>query len=73
MQNQKDHDKPENLVQSPHQETEEARSLEDEVDSHQSLEGYFAMNNIRDGEEVEAEKLKQQQDAERAKQKAPAE
>ncbi|HEX4169392.1 MAG TPA: hypothetical protein VHZ55_28355 [Bryobacteraceae bacterium] len=70
MKNQKDHDKPENLVESPHQEETEARSLEDAVDSHQSLEGYFAMNNIRDEEEVEAEKLKQQQDSERAKQQS---
>ncbi len=66
MENQKDHDKPENLVESPHQAEKEARSLEDMVDSDQSLEGYFVMNNVRDGEEVEAEKLKKEQDAKKA-------
>ena len=59
MQNQKDHDKPENLVESPHQEEREARSLEDAVDSHGTLEGYFAMNNIRDDEEREAMALEE--------------
>ncbi len=66
MENQKDHDKPENLVESPHQAEKEARSLEDMVDSDHSLEGYFVMNNVRDGEEVEAEKLKKEQDAKKA-------
>ena len=59
MQNQKDHDKPENLVESPHQEEREARSLEDAVDSHGTLEGYFAMNNIRDDGEREAMALEE--------------
>ena len=54
METQKDHDKPENLVESPGQEEKEAHSLEDAVDSHGTLEGYFAMNNIRDDEEQEA-------------------
>ena len=66
MENQKDHDKPENLVESPHQAEKEARSLEDAVDSDHSLEGYFAMNNVRDGEELEAEKLKKEQDAKKS-------
>ncbi|HEY7209687.1 MAG TPA: hypothetical protein VH477_05390 [Bryobacteraceae bacterium] len=50
----KEHEKPENLVESPHQEEQAARSLEDAVDSHGTLEGYYAMNNIRDEEEREA-------------------
>ena len=54
MPRQEEHDKPENLVESPHQAEHEARSLEDAVDSNSSLEGFFAMNNIRDGEEQRA-------------------
>ena len=48
---QEDHDKPENLVEENQElERNSARSLEDAVDSHETLEGYFAMNNIRDPE-----------------------
>jgi hypothetical protein len=54
MPNQEEHDKPENVVQSPGQEEREARSLEDAVDSNGTLEGFYAMNNIRDEEEREA-------------------
>lgn len=54
MPRQEEHDKPENLVESPHQAEHESRSLEDTVDSNQTLEGFFAMNNIRDGEEQRA-------------------
>ncbi|HLH03602.1 MAG TPA: hypothetical protein VKX25_12590 [Bryobacteraceae bacterium] len=57
MPKQDEHDKPENLVESPGQEEQEARSLEDAVDSHGTLEGYYAMNNIRDKEEREALEL----------------
>ena len=57
MPKQEDHDKPENLVESSGQEEQEARSLEDAVDSHGTLEGYYAMNNIRDEEEREALEL----------------
>ncbi len=67
MQNQKDHDKPENLVQSPHQEEHEAGSLEDAVDSNGTLEGYFAMNNIRDDAEREALALEEKQKKESPK------
>ncbi|PZR91531.1 MAG: hypothetical protein DLM67_16200 [Candidatus Nephthysia bennettiae] len=61
MQGQKEHDKPENLVESPDQAQHEARSLEDAVDSNATLEGYFAMNNIRDDEEREAMELEEKQ------------
>jgi len=57
MPSQEDHDRPENLVESPHQAEHEARSLEDAVDSNATLEGYFAMNNIRDEEERKALEL----------------
>ena len=59
MPSQKDHDKPENLVESPHQAEHEARSLEDAVDSNATLEGYFAMNNVRDDEQREALELEE--------------
>ena len=72
MENQKDHDKPENLVQSPHQEEHEARSLEDAVDSNGTLEGYFAMNNIRDDEEREALALEEKQKKEDPKEDSPS-
>ena len=62
MQGQKEHDKPESLVESPHQEEKEARTLQDEVASHNSLEGYFAMNNVRDGEEKKADELADEQE-----------
>ena len=65
MPDQKEHEKPENLVESPHQEEQEARSLEDAVDSRGTLEGYYAMNNIRDEEEREALALEEK--AKRAK------
>jgi hypothetical protein len=53
MPRQEEHDKPENLVESPHEAEQAARSLEDAVDSHASLQGYYAMNNIKPSEEVE--------------------
>ncbi len=61
MQGQKEHDKPENLVESPHQAEHEARSLEDAVDSNATLEGFFAMNDIHDDEEREAMALEEKQ------------
>ena len=67
MQGQKEHDKPENLVESPHQAEHEARSLEDAVDSNATLEGFFAMNNIRDDEEREAMELEEKQSPKKAK------
>jgi len=63
MSGQKEHDKPENLVESPHQAEREARTLEDEVDSNATLEGYFAMNNVRDGEEKQALALEEKASA----------
>jgi hypothetical protein len=51
---QQEHDEPENLVESPGEAERAARSLEDEVDSNATLEGYFAMNNVRDPEVQEA-------------------
>jgi hypothetical protein len=52
---QEEHEKIENLVESPHQAERSARSLEDAVDSHATLDGYYAMNNVKPSEELERE------------------
>lgn len=62
MPNPEEHDKPENLVESPGEAERSARSLEDEVDSHHTLEGYFALNNIKDREEIERLKKEAMED-----------
>jgi len=55
MPEQEEHDKPENLVEQPHQAEHEARTLEDAVDSNATLEGYFAMNDIKPDKEEQEE------------------
>jgi hypothetical protein len=55
MPDQEEHEKIENMVESPHQKVRPARSLEDEVDSNATLEGFYAMNNIKPDEELEKE------------------
>lgn len=55
MPSQEEHDKPENLVERPHAAEHAARSLEDAADSNATLQGYYAMNNIKPPEEVEKE------------------
>lgn len=53
MPDQSEHDKPENLVEeSVELEREAARSLPDEVNSDNTLEGYYAMNDTRPPEKV---------------------
>ncbi len=52
---QKEHEKIEDMVEAPHQAEHSARSLEDEVDSNGTLQGYYAMNNIKPSEELEKE------------------
>jgi hypothetical protein len=47
MPEQSEHDKPENLVEAPGEAEQAARSLQDAADSHQSLDGFFAINNER--------------------------
>lgn len=65
MPTQEEHDKPENLVEAPGEAERSARSLEDAVDSHGTLDGYFAMNNIKDPKEIERLKKEAQKDLER--------
>jgi len=64
---QEEHEKPENLVESPHQAEKEARSLQDAVDSHASLQGYYAMNNVKNPRELEKEAAEDEPDARREK------
>ena len=44
---------PENLVEIPGEAEQAARSLEDAADSHQTLQGFYAMNNERPPEGVD--------------------
>lgn len=55
MPTQEEHDKPENLVESPHEAEHSARSLEDAADSNATLQGYYAMNNSRPSEDLKKE------------------
>lgn len=50
---QEEHDRPENLVEAPHEAEHTARSLQDAADSHASLEGYYSMNEEKPPAEVE--------------------
>jgi hypothetical protein len=52
MPRQEEHDKPENLVDTPEVAEHAARTLEDAVDSNETLEGYYAMNETPPPEEV---------------------
>ena len=52
---QEEHEKIENLVDQPGQAANSARTLEDMVDSHGTLDGYRAMNNVKPSEELERE------------------
>ena len=50
---QAEHDTPENLVEVPGEAEQAARSLADEANSHNTLQGFFAMNNERPPEGTE--------------------
>ena len=62
MPKQEEHEKPENLVESPHEAEHAARSLEDAADSNATLEGYYSINETKPPEEV-----REQVDKERGK------
>ncbi len=66
MPRQEEHDKPENLVESPGEADRAARSLEDAADSNATLEGYYSVNAEKPPPEVE-----KQVDQERSKDKRP--
>ena len=69
MPDQKEHEKPENLVQPAHLEVKPAETLEDEANSNNSLEGYAAMNGLnaepiaQEAVELEDEKEKKAKEA----------
>ena len=50
---QDEHDKPENLVDAPHQAEHTARSLQEAADSNATLEGYYAINDLKPDRETE--------------------
>jgi hypothetical protein len=62
MPKQEEHEKPENLVESPHEAEHAARSLEEAADSSATLEGYYSINETEPPEEV-----REQVDKERGK------
>ncbi len=63
MPDQAEHDKPKNLVEESQElERDAARSLNDAVDSHETLQGYYAMNNARPSKELEEEAQKDRAD-----------
>lgn len=55
MPTQREHDKPENLVETSGEAEHAARSLEDAADSNATLQGYYAMNNIKPDPNIEKE------------------
>jgi hypothetical protein len=67
MPSQEEHDKPENLVESPGKKTHSARSLEEAVDSNSTLEGFYAMNDVKDSAELEKEAAETPDDPTREK------
>jgi hypothetical protein len=55
MPKQEEHEKPENLVESPHEAEHAAHSLENAADSNATLEGYYSINETEPPEEVREE------------------
>ena len=55
MPKQEEHEKPENLVESPGEAEKTARSLQEAVDANGTLEGYYSINNEEPPEEVREE------------------
>jgi hypothetical protein len=66
MPEQKEHDKPENLVEHPHPGVHTARSLQEAANSNNSLEGYVAMNELND-EEIARQVEEQEESAGKAR------
>ena len=52
---QEEHEKIENLVDAPHQAEHSARTLRETVDSHATLDGFYAMNNEKPSQELHRE------------------
>ncbi len=67
MPEQQEHERPEDLVEAPGEAEQAARSLEDSVDSHGTLQGYYAMNDVKDPQEIENEAANDKQPENREK------
>ncbi len=55
MQDQNEHERPDDMVESPGEAEKAARTLQDAASSHATLQGYYAVNNVKDTEELEKE------------------
>lgn len=64
---QEEHEKPENLVDAPGQAAHTARTLGEAADSNHTLQGYFAINDVKDAEEIEREAANEPADPHREK------
>lgn len=67
MPRQEEHDKPENLVDAPHEAEHSARSLQDAADSNATLQGYAAMNKADASEETKQEAFREGESQARGK------
>ena len=59
---QEEHDKPENLVDQPGQAEHAARTLGQAADSNHTVQGYYAVNNVKDSAAIESEASQQEAD-----------
>lgn len=64
---QEEHEKPENLVESPGKKTHSARTLEEAAASNETLQGFYAMNQVENPGELEREAAEEPQDENREK------
>ena len=55
MPKQEEHERPEDMVEAPGEAAQAARSLQEAASSHQTLQGFEAINNERIPEELERE------------------
>ena len=62
---QEEHEKIENLVDSPHQAEHTARSLQEAADSNATLEGFESINNEHFSKELEREAREDQRNREK--------
>ncbi|MBV8828240.1 MAG: hypothetical protein JO217_05560 [Acidobacteriaceae bacterium] len=51
MRTEEEHERPEDMVEAPGEAEQSARSLEQEANSHNTLQGLFAMNDDRPPED----------------------
>jgi hypothetical protein len=70
MPRQEEHDKPENLVDAPHEAEYSARSLQQAADSHATLQGYAAMNKADASEEMKEEAYREGEEEDAARRNA---